>query len=72
MVVLFVVLNGFMLLGFTSQALVHLYGFTFGILLGVAVYPKVRNYELSDSMDKIFKAITAGCIFLVVMLAIFL
>lgn len=72
MVVLMVVFMAFMLVGFAAAALVHLYGFTFGILLGVAIYPKVMGYELNDSMDRIFKAICFGSIGLVVVLAVLL
>jgi hypothetical protein len=43
MIVIMVLFMGFMLVGFGQAALVHLYGFTFGILLGVAVYPKMEG-----------------------------
>lgn len=69
MVVVMVIFMAFMLVGFSASALVHLYGFTFGILLGIAVYPTVRGHELNDSMDKIFKAVAFGCIILVFVLA---
>ena len=72
MVVVMVIFMAFMLVGFSASALVHLYGFTFGILLGIAVYPKVQGYELHDSLDKIFKFVAFGCIILVFVLAFLL
>jgi hypothetical protein len=69
MVVVMVVFIAFMLIGFSASALVHLYGFTFGILLGIAVYPKVMGYELNSYLDKIFKAIAFGTIAMVFVLA---
>lgn len=72
MVVVMVVFIAFMLIGFSASALVHLYGFTFGILLGIAVYPKVMGYELNSLLDKIFKGIAFGFIGLVILLAIIL
>lgn len=41
MIVIMVVFMGIMLIGFASSALVHLYGFTFGILMGVALFPRL-------------------------------
>ena len=67
-----VVFMAFMLVGFNTSALVHLYGFTFGILLGVAVYPKAMGHELNPSLDKIFKGIAFGSIILFVILALVL
>jgi len=69
MVVVMVVFIAFMLIGFSASALVHLYGFTFGILLGIAVYPKVMGYEMNGYLDKIFKAIAFGSIVMVFILA---
>ena len=62
----------FMLVGFQASALVHLYGFAFGILLGIAFYPKVMGYELNPSLDKVFKGLAFGSILLVVILAVLL
>lgn len=62
----------FMLIGFQTSALVHLYGFAFGILLGLAVYPKIMGYEFDPSLDKLFKVVAFGSIVLVVILAVFL
>jgi hypothetical protein len=42
MIIIMVLFMAFMLIGFGVSALVHLYGFTFGILLGVAIYPKIE------------------------------
>lgn len=72
MVVVMVVFIAFMLIGFTASALVHLYGFTFGILLGIAVYPKVMGHELNSFLDKIFKVIAFGSIIMVIVLAVLL
>lgn len=41
MIVIMVVFLGFMLIGYAASALVHLYGLTFGILIGVALYPRM-------------------------------
>ena len=69
MVVVMVVFIAFMLVGFSASALVHLYGFTFGILLGIAIYPKVAGYELNSFLDKLFKVIAFGFIGAVIVLA---
>lgn len=70
MVVIMVLFMAFMLVGFSASALVHLYGFTFGILMGVAIYPRVNGYELHSSLDKVFKFIAFGSILLVFVLAV--
>ena len=67
-----IIFMAFMLVGFQASALVHLYGFAFGILLGIAVYPKVMGYELNPSLDKVFKGLAFGSILLVVILAVLL
>jgi len=41
MIIIMVIFMGFMLIGFAASALVHLYGFTFGILIGVALFPRM-------------------------------
>lgn len=41
MILMMVIFMGIMLIGFASSALVHLYGFTFGILIGVGIYPRM-------------------------------
>lgn len=41
MILIMVVFMAFILVGFGTSALVHLFGFTFGVLLGISVYPKM-------------------------------
>ena len=43
MIIIMVIFMAFMVIGFGVSALVHLYGFTFGILLGIAVYPRMAG-----------------------------
>jgi hypothetical protein len=70
MIILISIFMAIVIIGMGQSALMHFYGFMFGIILGLAFYPRLPSVTISDSVDKIFKIFAAGFIGLSIILAL--
>ena len=61
-----------MAIGFGQSLLIHLYGYIFGMLFAVGVYPKRLESDLNVGCQKIWKIIAIGLAGLVILLALIL
>lgn len=70
MMLILVVLLSFMAIGFSGSVVIHLYGYLFGMIIGLGFYPKHSQSCVTPFMDKIFKALAIGLVALVIVLAV--
>jgi membrane associated rhomboid family serine protease len=70
MMFFFLVIMVIMIIGFSKSALVHLYGLLFGILFGLALYPRMPEVAINENIDKLFKIFSVAFLGLAVLLGL--
>ena len=59
-----------MVIGMTQSALVYLFSLTFGLLFGLALYPRSENTMVNANIDKLLKIFSVGFLALSVLLGL--
>ena len=59
----------FMIIGFTNSGLIHFFGVAFGLLFGLALYPRMPEASTNSNLDKIFKVLSVAFLALAVLFA---
>jgi hypothetical protein len=70
MIFFFCIIVGIMILGSSSAALVHFFALFFGLLFGLALYPRREEVSINANIDKLFKIFSAGFLGLAVLLGL--
>jgi membrane associated rhomboid family serine protease len=66
----FGVLMLIMVIGFVQSAVINFVGLGFGLLFGLAFYPRMPEASVNVNIDKILKIVVVGCFSIAVLLAI--
>lgn len=59
-----------MILGLTQSALIHFFGLCYGLLFGLAFYPRMPEAAIPPTLDKLLKIFSAAFLGLAVLLAL--
>jgi membrane associated rhomboid family serine protease len=70
LILMMTVITLLMIIGFTQAGLVHFFGICFGVLFGLALYPRMPEASINENLDKIFKIMAVAFLGLAVMLAL--
>ena len=59
----------FMIIGLSNAGLIHFFGLAFGLLFGLAIYPRMPEASINSNLDKIFKVLSVAFLALAVLFA---